>query len=123
MRPLRHFHFVRAACLVLGLFCFAQIACGQDRWYRASLVAVGASQAADAASSWGGIEANSRLGAGKRYGWKATGIKSAVVGGGLAIQHVAVRKYPRYRKVATLVNIALAGVTLGVAVRNWRIQR
>ena len=123
MRPLRHFHLVRAGCVALGLFCFAGLGRCQDRWYKASLVAVGASQAADAASSWGGIEANPRLGAGKPYGWKATGIKSAVVGGGLAIQHVAVRKYPRYRKVATIVNIALAGVTLGVAVRNWRIQR
>jgi hypothetical protein len=123
MRPLPHFHLVRAVCIALGILCAAGMAHCQDRWYRASLVAVGASQAADVASSWGGIEANPRLGAGKPYGWKATGIKSAVVGGGQAAQYVAVRRHPRWMRVATIVNFALAGATTTVAVRNWRIQR
>ena len=114
---------VAIVCALAACLCFGKIACGQDRWYKASLIAVGASQAADAASSWGGIEANPRLGAGKPYGWKATGIKSAVVGGGQAAQYVAVRRHPRWMRVATIVNFALAGATTTVAVRNWRIQR
>jgi len=108
--------------LAASLLCFSRIACGQDRWYRASLIAVGASQAADVASSWGGYELNPVLGTG-RFGPRQTAIKGALAGGGLAIQYAAVRKYPRYKRIATIVNIALAGVTMGVAVRNWRIQR
>ena len=117
---------MRRAIIVLslaaGLLCFARIAYGQGRWYRASLIAVAGAQITDIASSWGGYELNPVLGTG-RFGPRQTAIKGALAGGGLAIQYAAVRKYPRYKRIATIVNIALAGVTMGVAVRNWRIRR
>lgn len=106
---------------VAGLLCFAKIACGQDRWYNASLIAVGASQAADVASSWGGHELNPILGTG-RFGGRQTGIKLGIVGSGLTAQYVAVRRQPRHKRTATIINFALAGVTTAVAVRNWRIR-
>ena len=108
-------------CVIAAALCFGKVACGQDRWYRASLIAVGASQAADTASSWGGHELNPVLGTG-RFGGRQVGIKSAVVGSGIAAQYVAVRQYPRHRKVATVVNFALAAATTAVAVRNWRLK-
>ena len=107
--------------LTAGLLCCAKVACGQDRWYRASLIAVGASQAADTASSYGGYELNPVLGTG-RFGGRQVGIKVGVVGSGLAAQYIAVRKHPQHKRVATIVNFALAAATTGVAVRNWRVR-
>ena len=121
MRRLPHFHFVRAACIAIGLLCAAQIACGQDRWYRASLIAVGASQVADTASSWGQYELNPVLGTG-RFGGRQTAIKSTLVGSVMATQFVDVRRHPRHKRIATIVNFALAGATTGIAIRNWRIR-
>lgn len=100
-----------AALLFLGLNrCY-----GQDRLYRWSLVAAAAAQTADIASSWGGIEANPRLGRGREFGWQATGIKLAVVGGGLLVQRYVLRRHPRHTRLAAAVNF-------GVAVRNWRMR-
>lgn len=111
--------------ILIGLIGFAQLAHCQspgDRLYRTSVaVAIGA-QGADIASSWGGIESNPVLGRGQRYGWQATGIKLGVVTGCLIAQRWAIRRNPKAKVPAALVNFGMAGATAGVAARNWRTK-
>ncbi len=93
-----------------------------DRLYRPSVaVAIGA-QGADIASSWGGIEANPMLGRGQRFGWRMATVKAGVVGAGLLVQWIAVRRYPRHKRVAAIVNFGFAGATTVVATRNWSLR-
>ncbi len=80
-----------ATLLLVASTLYAQ---PHDRLYRTSVaVAIGA-QGADIASSWGGIEANPRLMAGRRFGWQAASIKIGVVGTGLLIQRYVLRRHP-----------------------------
>jgi hypothetical protein len=110
---------MRRALIVFALLASTAQA---QRLYHLSVGAQVAAQGMDVASSWGGIEANPRLFAGQRFGWKATTLKLGVSLGGLAIQRYVLRKHPQHRKVATFVNFATAGATAGVAVRNWRMR-
>ena len=118
MPPNRGTALLIAALLFLGL----NRCNGQDRLYRWSLVAAAGAQTADITSSWGGIEANPRLGRGREFGWQATTIKVAVVGGGLLVQRFVLRRHPGHTRLAAAVNFGIAGATAGVAVRNWRTR-
>jgi len=109
-------------CIAITLLCAAQIACGQDRWYKASVVTAFVAQGTDIASTLGKDEANPILGRGP-FGGRQVGIKLGIFSFGMTAQYVAVRKQPQHKRIATIVNFALAGVTMGVAVRNWRIRR
>ena len=113
------------ALVAILLFLALNRCYGQDQdqaLYRWSLIAAASAQTADIASSWGGIEANPRLGRGREFGWQATSIKLAVVGGGLLIQRYVLRRHPRATRIAAIVNFSMAGATAGVAARNWRTR-
>jgi hypothetical protein len=45
------------------------------------------------------------------------------VGGVLASQYVMVRKHPEAAKAMMISNYGMAGVKLGVAARNYQIER
>jgi hypothetical protein len=76
------------------------------------------SNAADAASSWGGNELNPILGNGT-FGKKQAIIKGSVTGALLVAESVWVRKHPKDRKAVVVFNWVTASVFTGMAVRNW----
>jgi len=94
------------------------------RWYwKMSLAPLVASEALDAASSYGMRELNPVLaGPDGRFGAKATAIKFGAIGGLMGAEYLVVRKYPRSAKVFTIVNWAAAGATASLAVHNYRLQ-
>ena len=96
---------------------------GHDsRWrgqWAISLAPLFASQALDAASSYGMRELNPLLaGSNGGFGMKATAIKFGVVGALAGAEYFVVRKHPASAKFFTIVNWVTAGATTGLAVRN-----
>lgn len=88
--------------------------------YRSSLAAYGIAGAADVASSYGQREGNPLVITGSRgqFDGSSLALKAGIMGGIFAIEHIAMRKYPRARRVFTVVNFGLAGQTGFVAARN-----
>lgn len=100
---------------------------GHDsRWRRQwtiSLAPLFASQAVDAASSYGMRELNPLLaGSNGGFGMKATTIKFGVVGALAGAEYFIVRKHPASAKFFTIVNWVTAGATTGLAVRNFGLH-
>jgi len=100
---------------------------GHDaRWRRQwtiSLAPLFASQALDAASSYGMRELNPLLaGSNGGFGMKATTIKFGVVGALAGAEYFIVRKHPASAKFFTIVNWVTAGGTTGLAVRNYGLH-
>ena len=89
-------------------------------WQLSQGLLVGAN-AADAASSWGKLEANPILRTGSHFSYSSLAIKLGVLGGGLTAQHVIVRKNPRQVKLYSIANLATTGVLSAVAARNMGI--
>ncbi len=96
------------------------------RWRRQwaiSLAPLFASQALDAASSYGMRELNPLLaGSNGGFGMKATAIKFGVIGALAAAEYLVVTKHPASAKFFTIVNWATAGGTTGLAVHNYRLH-
>jgi len=96
------------------------------RWHRQwafSLAPLFASQALDAASSYGMRELNPLLaGANGGFGMKATGIKFGVVGALAGAEYFLVRKHPTSAKFLTIVNWVTAGTTTGLAMHNFGVH-
>lgn len=85
------------------------------KWSVATLVA---SSAADAATSWGRMEANPALrGPGGRFSTKGLLLKSSLVGGVLGAQ-MLMKKDQRSQRAMAWTNFALAGALGGVAAYN-----
>lgn len=105
--------------IAVVLLCLCQTGRSQDRSYRWSVVAMGASQALDIHSSLGGYELNPVLGRG-RFGARQIGIKAAIVGGWQVAQWLVVRRWPETRRAATFVNYTAAAGTGAVAVGNYK---
>jgi hypothetical protein len=97
-----------------------------DPWTRrwlASMAPLAASQALDAASSYGMRELNPLLAEPDgRFGARAAAMKLGVTGSLLALETLVVRRHPRSAKMFTIVNWAATGVTTGFAVHNFRIR-
>ena len=95
----------------------------QKRW-AISLAPLAASQALDAASSYGMRELNPALaGPDGRFGMKAAGVKFGVVGGLIGVEYLLVKKFPRSAKFFTVVNWTTAGATTGLAIHNYSLPR
>jgi hypothetical protein len=96
------------------------------KWHRQwaiSLAPLFASQALDAASSYGLRELNPLLASPDGgFGMKATTLKFGVVGALAATEYFVVRKYPRSAKVFTIVNWTAAGATSALAIHNYSLH-
>jgi hypothetical protein len=100
---------------------------GHDsRWHRQwaiSLAPLFASEALDAASSYGMRELNPLLaGSNGGFGIKATAIKFGVIGALAGSEYLVVRKHPASAKFFTIVNWVTAGATTGLAVHNYGLH-
>ena len=109
-------------CAIGFLLCCAGIARGQDRpLYWSSVATLTAAHVADMHSSWGKYEANPLLrSADGRFGMKGVAVKSSIAAGNLTVQTLLLRKWPKARKAAAITNFVVAGVVIGIAVRNYR---
>jgi hypothetical protein len=101
--------------LLLAWPCIAQ-----DRLWKISLVTVAGASAADVASSVGGYERNgmARGEDGRFAVRRGAAIKAGIFGANLAMQ----TKAKRYRKLATVINFAVAGLYVGAAIHNARVK-
>jgi hypothetical protein len=100
---------------------------GHDaRWRRQwaiSLAPLFASEALDAASSYGMRELNPLLaGSNGGFGMRATALKFGVIGALAGAEYLVVRKRPASAKFFTLVNWVTAGATTGLAVHNFGLH-
>lgn len=78
------------------------------------------SSALDIHSSWSKLESNTILrNSNNRFGWKGLTIKSTVLGGILYTQY----KIPQHKKLWLAINYIATGVIVGVAIRNYRVER
>lgn len=93
------------------------------RNWKISLAPVIASQALDAASSYGMRELNPMLaGPDGRFGSRAAGIKLGATAGLVGIEYLIVRKYPRATRVFSKINWSVSIVTTGFAAHNFAIR-
>jgi hypothetical protein len=93
----------------------------QKKW-AISLAPLVASEALDAASSYGLRELNPVLAQPDgRFGMKAAGVKFGVIGGLIGVEYLLVRKYPRSAKFFTVINWTTAGATTGLAIHNYTL--
>ena len=87
--------------------------------WKASLVALAAATAVDAASSWNRPEANPVLrNANGQFGVQGVGIKIALAGSVAVAQYVLARKGPHGERAAIVMNLTTAGVFGAAAVHN-----
>jgi hypothetical protein len=86
--------------------------------YRASVLALGAANAADIASSWGKVELNPALG--KQFGARGAGVKLSILGGVVLVERLFLRKHPKAQRFVSVLNFGVAGATTAVALHNWR---
>lgn len=95
----------------------------QKRWMW-SAIALTAASFADVNSSWGKQEANGLLRSSNgTFGAKGLAIKMSMVGGILYGQHLMVKKSPALANVMTWSNYGMAGVKVGIAARNYQIEK
>jgi hypothetical protein len=93
------------------------------RQWAISLAPLFASQALDAASSYGMRELNPLLaGPDGGFGTKATALKFGAIGALTGVEYFLVRKYPRSAKIFTIVNWTTSGATAALAVHNYRLH-
>lgn len=93
---------------------------GLPRAWKISVIAVLASQAADAASSYGMPELNPVLaGPSGRFGARAVGIKLGATAAILGLEYLLVKKRPGAARVLTRLNWSGAAVTSGLAAYNF----
>lgn len=119
----------RALRLWLAAFALAGLLSAGDttRWlYRSSVAALIGSNTADVVTS---LQLQGRPGVqetgwmyGARFDGRAIGIKAALVGGQLLIQHVILRRHPRLRPVFTVSNFTQAAAPARAAFRNGRLH-
>ncbi len=95
----------------------------QKRWMW-SAIALTAASFADVHSSWGKMEANGILRSSDgTFGARGMGIKMGMVGGILLSQHLLVKKNPEMAKMLSVGNYGMTAVKLGVATRNYGIEK
>lgn len=98
-------------------------------WYRDcrvwSTLSLLAAHSFDAASSWGGVEANPVLASGptSRFGARGTALKFSFTGGYMVLQTLLMKKHPESKKAFCAANFAGAAAVSAVAVRNLSAPR
>ena len=91
--------------------------------WKISLAPLIASQALDAASSYGMRELNPLLAdSNGGFGMKAMSIKLGVTGAIVGVEYLIVSKYPRSARVISKLNWTSGIVTTGFAVHNYAIK-
>jgi hypothetical protein len=92
------------------------------RW-AVSLSPLVASQALDAASSYGMRELNPLLAnSNGSFGSKAAGIKFSAIGGLVAVEYLLVKKYPKSAKAFSILNWTSTAITTGLTVHNYNLR-
>lgn len=113
--------------LVLAVIGLAQERPGSkpsSKVYLASEVVLVSGYVADISSSWGKLEMNPvARGEDGRLRGKGAGMAMGVMVGVMVMNRIAVRKWPKARKLLRKVNFAAGGLHWGMAVRNWGIPR
>jgi len=107
----------------------SQIANVEDRHQKrtrviwvASIVAMTAGTAADAASSWHKHESNGLLASSDgTFGAKGAGIKAGLAGG-MLLPQIIFRKHHDWRSAFAIGNFAEAGIFTGTAVHNFQVK-
>lgn len=98
-----------------------------SKWKKAwtwSAAALMASVAADTASSMGRTELNPLLrGPAGQFNARSAALKFSIAGALVGSQYLFLRKHPEQAAWAAAGNFAAAGLTAGVAVRNYRIPK
>lgn len=87
-----------------------------------SMVALLAGSTADMVSSYGQPELNPILASNGQFNAKSVGIKFGIVGGIAVGEVLLLHRHPEMTRTVEIVNFTGAGVTGGVAARNWRIR-
>jgi hypothetical protein len=116
---------VRAADLPDAAFPSAHQSVEQSalRAWKISLAPLIASQALDAASSYGMRELNPLLASSNGgFEMKAASIKLGVTAALVGVEYLIVRKYPRSTRVISKLNWTTGIVTTGFAVHNFAIK-
>jgi hypothetical protein len=118
--------------MIIGLLISGFVLSGAElkpraRWrtilYRSSIVALGAANAIDIGSSWGGRELTPFLRSPDgRFGARGTGIKLGMLAGIISTEVWLVRKYPNADVAATSANFAMSAMMGRVAAHNIRIK-
>jgi len=105
--------------LAIGLLLFLAPLAAQDngthrpwrRVWQASVAALVAGNAADAATSWGKYETNGALrGSGLAFGGRALGVKCGITAGLLLPQFILMRRHPEAVKATAAINFTAAAV-------------
>lgn len=107
------------ALAIVGPSAIARGASDYDRPFTASQIALAISQVPDSHSSWGRFELNPVLGRGA-FGPRQLAIKAGITTSLLVAQRH--RVFKRHRRLFTVANFAVAGVTLAVAGRNYGLR-
>lgn len=99
----------------------------QTKWKKAwawSAAALMTSVAADTASSMGRQEMNPLLrGSMGQFNARSAALKFGIAGALLGSQYLLLKKHPEQAAWATTGNFAAAGLTSGIAVRNFRLPK
>lgn len=99
----------------------------QTKWKKAwawSAAALMASVAVDTASSMGRPEMNPLLrGSMGQFNGRSAGLKFGIAGALLGSQYLLLKRHPEQAAWAATGNFTAAGLTSGVAVRNYRLPR
>ena len=91
-------------------------------FWKASVVALIAATAADAATSYGRPETNPLLrGQAGQFHVKSIAIKGLITAGALGAQYYFIKKRPESARYAAITNFSMAGMFTGVAVYNHRL--
>lgn len=117
---------LQASILILALLVPAPLSAAAGRWrkiWKASLIALTTSSAVDAASSWGGLEANPMLaGRSGRFGRRAVAIKVSIAGAVALSQALIVLRHPAAAPYAASVNLGASGLFTWAAIHNTRVR-
>jgi hypothetical protein len=116
---------MRTLILAFLVTCTVNACLADDRpdpLYKVSVMTLLAAQSADIASSWGKYERNPILGQGQ-FGKRQVALKGGMAAGGLALELLIIKRWPKSRRVFRWVNFAGAGVVGATAVHNWTIPR
>ncbi len=94
------------------------------RMWLLSAVALVAANVLDARSSMGRQELNPLLrnSRGEFAAGRGIAVKSAAIGGALAVQAIAMRRRPELRRTSSIVNFVSAGAVATIAVRNSGVR-
>jgi hypothetical protein len=92
------------------------------RIWKASLVTLAVANALDSQSSWGKCEGNALLAdSSGRFGFRAAGMKSAMLLGLTVVEHLTGRRNPKLYRYFSAVNFSVGGGMMVVAAHNYHI--